>query len=330
MALFKKYIHVNVVDKPSALLWASAARGIDVSLTTDPSPYVLPLSGWAASHFASKKDVLFMSVDALNTVSNRKNLAGLGVSVLPTITPLNAEELLAFETGPIFVKPTNTQGNKSKDVTAYTKWDSPQHLIAAVDASFWANQTDGAKSFCVQPLVPYPITEITAYISVNEASQAFLYFSGLDTSEIIDRRKFIRQPTNIPQYALDDIQKVCTTLNIKGGVHDVQFIEYNGKFYMNDWNARPGAGINVGLVKETKVLQNALAHMVGEPIPEVPIFYGEQRGYWGRGIPESMADEARAMGMFARCNDGFLSRVYYEGPDVATVHTQFSIFETNL
>jgi hypothetical protein len=330
MAPFKKYIHVYVGDKPTALLWASAARGIDLSLTTDPSPYVLPLSGWSASHFASKKDVLFMGVEALSTVSNRQTLAGLGVSVLPTITPLNAKELLAFETGPIFVKPTNTQTSKSTDALAYTKWDSPQHLIAAVDASFWANQTDGAKSFCVQPLVPYPITEITAYISVNEASQAFLYFSAKDTSEIIDRRSLIQQPTNIPQYALDDIQKVCTALSIKGGVHDIQFIEYNGKFYMNDWNARPGAGINVGMLMEKTVRQSALAHMVGEPTVEVPNFYGEQRGYWGRNIPESMADEARAMGMFARCNDGFLSRVYYEGPDVATVHTQFNIFETKI
>ena len=40
-----------------------------------------------------------------------------------------------------------------------------------------------------------------------------------------------------------------------------------------------------------------------------------------------MADVARSMGMVPRVDNGFLSRVYCEGPDVATVHENLSALE---
>jgi len=299
-------------------------------LSLVPSKYVLPLSGRGSLEISKREGVNYLSIDALNTVSERQSLAALGVSVLPTVTPHNPSELLAIGTEPIFLKPTNTSLRKSQDPLAYTKWDSPQHLLTAVDDAFWVKQADATTSFCVQPLVPYPITEIMVAVAVNEASEAFLYYADLGISEVVDRRKLLHKQENIPQYIPDEIQKVCTALNIKGGLHEAQFVQYCGKFYLNDWNARPGAGVNIGAPKEQKVRESALAHMVGAAVPEVPPFYGEQRGYWGQNIPASMADVARRMGMVPRVDDGFLSRVYCEGPDVETVHAQLNLFETKL
>lgn len=320
------HISISKADVHLYAVWARAAQSMGIPLSVVPSKYVLALSSGTSLEISTREGVNYLSTDALKTLSDRQALAGLGVSVLPTITPLNAGELLAFGDGPVFVKPANTSLTKSKDALAYTKWDSPQHLLSSVNATFWEKQSNATTSFCVQPFVPYPITEITVSISVNEPSEAFVFFSTEDTSETIDYRNFVRKLESVPQYILDDVQKVCTALTIKGGVHDIQFVEYGGRFYMNDWNARSGDALNGGLARSWK--PSALAHMVGEPIPEMPNLYAEQRRYFARGIPDSMAYEARVMGMHARVYGGFLDRVYYEGSDVAAVHAQFNILET--
>jgi hypothetical protein len=299
-------------------------------LSVVPSKYVLPLTGTGSLEISKREGVNYLSADALNTVSDQQALAALGVDVLPTTTPRNASELLAVGTESIFLKPTNTSLTKNKDVLAYTKWDSPQHLLGAVDDTFWAKQADFATSFSVQPLVPSPVTELSIGIAVNEASEVFVYLPRLEVSKTPNIPSLFKTLGHVPQYVLDDIQKVCTALSIKGGVHDIQFIQYRDKFYLSDWNTRPPMSMNFGLMSGHKVRESALAHMVGAAVPEVSPFYGEQRGYWGQNIPASMADVARGMGMFPRVDDGFLSRVYCEGPDVETVHTQFSLFEAKL
>ena len=330
VAVGSEGISLCKVDAPLAHLWAEAAQSVGMQLSDVSSKYVLPLSGQGALEISAREGVSYLSTDALNTVSDRQALAALGVDVLPTVTPRNAAELLAVGTGAIFLKPANTALRKSKDALAYTKWDSPQHLLDAVDDTFWVKQADAATALSVQPLVPSPVTELSIGIAVNEASQAFAYLPALEVSETPGKYSLFKTLEHVPQYVLDDIQKVCTALSIKGGVHDVQFIQYRDRFYMNDWNARPRESLSTGLVMEKKVRQSALAHMVGAAVPEVPPFYGEQRGYWGENIPASMADVARAMGMFARVDDGFLSRVYCEGLDVETVHAQFNLFESKL
>jgi len=310
--------------------WARAAQNMGMMLSVVPSKYVLPLTGTGSLEISKREGVNYLSTDALNTVSDRQALAALGVDVLPTTTPRNASELLAVGTESIFLKPTNTSLTKNKDVLAYTKWDSPQHLLSAVDDTFWAKQTAFATSFSVQPLVPFPVTELSIGISVNEASEAFGYLFRLEVSETPNTYVLSKNLDHVPQYVLDDVQKVCTALNIKGGVHDVQFIQYRNRFYLNDWNTRPSGSMLLGLMSGHKVRESALAHMVGATVPEVPPFYGEQRGYWGRSISVNMADVARAMGMFPRISGGFLSRVYCDGPDVETVHAQFNLFEAKL
>lgn len=330
VAVGSEGISLSKVDTPLAYLWAEAAQSIGMQLSNVPSKYVLPLSGTGSLEISAREGVNYLSTDALNTVSDRQALAAFGVDVLPTVTPRNAAELLAVGTEAIFLKPTSTALRKSKNVLAYTKWDSPQHLLDAVDDTFWVKQADTATALSVQPLVPSPVTELSIGVSVNEASKAFAYLPALEVSETPNVYSLFKTLEHVPQYVLDDIQKVCTALSIKGGVHDVQFIQYHDRFYMNDWNARPRESLSIGLVMEKTVRQSALAHMVGAAVPEVPPFYGEQRGYWGQNIPASMADVAREMGMFARVNGEFLSRVYCEGPDVETVHAQLNLFETKL
>lgn len=324
-----KYISITGVDRNKAALWGAAAQRIGLSLTAAPSPYVLPLSGVGAWEMTSRVNANYMTPEALRVVSDRRELAKLGVPVLPTLVPLSADALLAFGDGPVFLKPADTSKLKKQNQLTYTKWDSVQHLAVAVDAEFWAAQQNPDTAFSVQPLVPYPISEMTAYVSVNEASEVLVYHSSLDTSEIVDRRSLIEQPTPVPDYVRAAVQTVCTALNIKGGIHDAQFILLDGQWYLNDWNARPG-GISEGLVPAKNVMESALAHMVGDPVPDVPPFYGEQRGYWGRGIPMEMANVARTMGMFPRCNEGFLSRVYCEDVDVASVQERLNLFEQHL
>ena len=322
------YISISKADTHLSHLWAKTAQSMGMVLSLVPSKYVLPLSGRGSLEISKREGVNYLSIDALNTVSDRQALAALGVSVLPTVTPRNASELLAIGTEPIFLKPTNTSLIKSQDPLAYTKWDSPQRLLNSVNDMFWEKQVNITTSFSVQPLVLGPVTELSVGISVNEASEVFVYLPALEVSETPNFYSLFKKLENIPQYVFDDIQKVCTALNIKGGVHDVQFIQHNDKFYMNDWNARPRASMSSGLIREDKVRESALAHMVGAIVPEVPTFYGEQRGYWNQNISASMADVARSMGMVPRVDNGFLSRVYCEGPDVETVHEALDIFES--
>jgi hypothetical protein len=322
------YISISRADTHLSHLWAKTAQSMGMVLSLVPSKYVLPLSGRGSLEISKREGVNYLSTDALNTVSDRQALAALGVSVLPTVTPHNSSELLAIGAGPIFLKPTNTSLIKSQDSLAYTKWESANHLLSVVNDTFWEKQTNAATSFCVQPLVASPVTELSVGISINEASEVFVYLPALEVSETPNFYSLFKKLENIPQYVFDDIQRVCTALNIKGGVHDVQFIQHNDKFYMNDWNARPRASMSSGLVREDKLRESALAHMVGATVPEVPTFYGEQRGYWNQNISASMADVARSMGMVPRIDNGFLSRVYCEGPDVETVHETLDIFES--
>jgi len=322
------YISISRADTHLSHLWAKTAQSMGMVLSLVPSKYVLPLSGRGSLEISKREGVNYLSTDALNTVSDRQALAALGVSVLPTVTPRNPSELLAIGANPIFLKPTNTALTKNRDPLAYTKWESANHLLSVVNDMFWEKQVNITTSFCVQPLVAAPVTELSVGISINEASEVFVYLPALEVSETPNFYSLFKKLENIPQYVFDDIQRVCTALNIKGGVHDVQFIQHNDKFYMNDWNARPRASMSSGLVREDKVRESALAHMVGATVPEVPTFYGEQRGYWNQNISASMADVARSMGMVPRIDNGFLSRVYCEGSDVETVYETLDIFES--
>lgn len=231
------------------------------------SDAVLALSDGGA--YALAGHPRFMSLDALETVLRRDRLHETGLATLPTIR-IDQNDL------------------------------APPGMFAKVNNS--ARPMDG---WVAQPHLGFPQTDLDVSFSVGPDGSvrtfAVMHLTHLEA----------KQPGNTQMaeagdvaWAVDALTDACDRLGIRGGIHNVQFLWYEDKWCVIDWNPRPAFVHTEGLAAMGDYMDRALAHMLGLPIPEGqdPVF--ETRGYWDRPVPAALEPELRRIGLLPRRKAG--------------------------
>lgn len=186
-----------------------------------------------------------------------------------------------------------------------------------------------------QPHVGFPLEDLDIHFSVNSAGKVFVL--AAERHEFLAAKKPGRLRMALPEEAalvVENISAACQRLEIRGGVHEIQFLQYEGQWCAVDWNPRPPMVYSEGIANKYPCLDGALAHMLGLPAPQVaaPVFIN--RAYWDRPIPLTKWAIVESFGLLPRL-DYFKSvrgivRVNGVGASADEVNAKFDVMEAAL
>lgn len=268
---------------------ALARLGVSITLNSAEADAVLPLGDSAALPLAGHPK--FMSQAALDVVLNKDRLGETGLTVLPT-TLVESEQ--AAPAGSI-VKPRNSAAG---GLVAQPHLGFPQQDI---DITVAVSPLGEIKVFNAMRLTHHAAKDPGAARSATEAEVA-LVSAGL--------------------------QDAFTLLDIKGGIHNLQFLFHQGQWCLVDWNPRPANAATEGLPLFYPYMDAPLAHMMGLQEPAVQPAVFVYREYRNPPIPKRHEAAIRAAGLLPRGNgvNGF-SRVSGVGASEAEVNALFDTME---
>lgn len=263
-------IYIPQIDRVRGAPYSLAAGRVGARIVgLPPGDAVLPLSDVGA--YAVAGHPRFMPLDSLDIVLRRDRLHETGLATLPTTRIASPE-------------------------------DVPNGMFAKINNS--AKPSDG---LVMQPHLGFPQTDLDVSFSVGPDGSvrafAVMHLTHLDA----------KQPGNTQMaeagdvaWAVDALAGACDHLGIRGGIHNVQFLWYEDKWCVIDWNPRPAFVHTEGLAAMGDYMDRALAHMLGRPIPEGqdPVF--ETRGYWDKPVPAAFEPELRRIGLLPRRKAGQL------------------------
>lgn len=297
------------------VIWKQVAQTIGLKLSNVPTKYNLPLTDQAVVAQISNLSN-FMSEDTFYKITDRIEQQKLGIPVLPAIIPTTDSDLDYFGNIPIFVKPRKTYC-KILHKYAYTIWESPTALRNAIESDdFWKYQWHPdplCGEFVITPAIAHPLEDNIVSFSVNENSEVlFLKMQPTIDTGPNDYGAFEAYP-EVPLELQAYVRKVCLEQNIKGGIHDLDFVTYEGHLVLMDWNTRPGYGTSAGRFLKSGYMVAALAHMVGLPVPPILPTYTIQRTYRGMNLPWVLCILAKDAGIFARREGIYLYTLAYTG-----------------
>jgi len=276
MAAVKFYV------APSDFRWAGlnvaqACRRIGASVTLSPSgaTHCFAASDSGALDLARAAEdhkLPFATKAALASLSDRLELAKVGVPTIRSLEATSPEALAQTFAGPVFVKKRLHFGKQSGD-WVYTRWGSAQELIAAADESFWG------VGYVVQDYLGEQVCGFDTTIAVNESGEILVVantkfvFSNPCTADSASSNELPAADV------LEAIQKTVHKLGIAGGIYGVQIAQAGDKQMIMDWNIRPGYSHVLYLMGKYKLFDRALAHVAGLDLPAVAPLHIENRHY---------------------------------------------------
>jgi hypothetical protein len=241
---------------------ACAARiGAEVSINFADKPYVLPLDDTAAGQVAGAEGWNYMSNAARWALASRLGQQTLPIDVLPTYALWSPDHVPA---GHFFVKPDVTIG-KLDTRMAYSTWATREEFLAAATPAFWQYQADPKRTqgaYVAQPLLEYPLTVYGAHVAVNADGQALVYRQHAERYLSPMRYDLTVQVPNVPEIEAA-VQAAVTHTGVKGGLHHVQFVRYQDRYCLMDWNPRPTIQTTKQHAARVGFCERGLAHMLG-------------------------------------------------------------------
>jgi hypothetical protein len=269
--------------------------GIGVTPFKEGADSVLLLSDRTASDVGGHPR--YMPVSSLEKILNRDRLHETGLLTLPTTVIENPE-------------------------------DAPSGSIAKP-----RNSVTGG--WVHQPHLGFPVEDLDIHFSVNGSGNIHVFAAQrhkhLDTKKPADLR--MATPDEYVGVC-EQIAASCKMLNITGGLHDIQFLFYEGRWCAIDWNPRSPQVYTQGLANKYPCLDVALAHMVGLPTPDVVPAVFVNRSYWASPIPASKRRLVESFGLLPRTDakniGGDFVRVNGVGATEAEVNAKFDAMEAML
>lgn len=251
--------------------WADAAASIGCSITRTPQQKVVCLRDIDAI-YASGLDIDFISKENLRILLDRTRYHETGVPVIPSVVPLTIDDLSAFGDVPLFIKPSCTYHvpvgalkklNNRGLPGGYTHWQSPTAAAEGLSQQFWDYQQspDYLGPLVVQPSCGEKVDMYVADVAINANNEVYLYESAIAMQIHGFYREDSIDSIRMPDDCMQHIRDIATLLNIRGGVHCVQFIEYNGQLCLMDWNPRAAGYFDI--LEKPGQLAAALSHVVG-------------------------------------------------------------------
>jgi hypothetical protein len=280
--------------------------GIDITTDISLAGYVLLLSDtdvYEMLAYPSTGVSVPFTAGVLLSLTDRIDMKSLGFDSLPVTIPLKKEDVLGLPNTPIFVKRRRTYSKEDNGI-AYSTWESPSAFVDSMHSSFWEEQAKPNPlygEYVIQPALSYPIKSLHIHIAVNCESEALIW--SVDEHRLPSVNQFGR----VTPYTGDIselatlLQGVCTKYGLRNGLHSVQFVWYDNKWTLLDWNARGAANSHVRFFAAVHpVLDQAIAHMMDIPKPKKQQTYYEARGYHATPIPAIYVVDLYAAQLFPR------------------------------
>jgi hypothetical protein len=309
--------------------WIEAARRLGVEVVDNLStPSVLPLTNMSAAKLALQNDINFMSADTHDILIDCYNRQ----LHLPAVPAAQSYEEVQRLDMPVYVKPRANLG-KGTHPLAHSRWASG---VALCNSKHWRDFVDAdpqLNGLVVCPDLGTPMSCLDVDISINSFSEVYVincYSYGF----ISYKRPFdILHPTEtIPTSLVAKVQEFCYSNNIRGGIYNIQVVEYNEQWCIMDWNIRPSSICSI-IAQVPGVVDKGLAHMLSLPLPEHANKYLEVRSYWDPPIAGENLNKITSAGLFHNSvwNDGpNIRRVIGVGHDRDEVEYKFNILNKSI
>jgi hypothetical protein len=269
--------------------------GIGVTPFKDGADSVLLVSDHTAVSVGGHP--AYMPVSSLEKTLNRDRLHETGLATLPTV---------------VIAKPE----------------DAPSGTLAKP-----RNSATGG--WVHQPHLGFPVEDLDIHFSVGRSGD--IHVIAAQRHKHLDTKKPAELRMATPDEYVgvcEQITAACKRLNITGGLHDIQFLYYQGAWCAIDWNPRAPQVYTQGLANKYPCLDAALAHMVGLPIPDVAPAVFVNRSYWASPIPASKRRLIESFGLLPRTDakdkSGDFIRVNGVGATEAEVNAKFDAMEAAL
>lgn len=202
---------------------------------------------------------MFMPAESLDIVLTRDRLGETGLSVMPTIVIDRPE-------------------------------DAPL-------GSLVKSRNSVVGGFVYQPHLGFPQEDLDISFAVNAGGDIHLFDARRLTHAEAKKPLGSRQAAAQEVAAVEGpLRAAVRRLGIRGGIHNVQFLQYQGQWCVIDWNPRPARGFTDGLCQ---ALEAPLAFMLGIPC-NAPSYLMENRSYWDSPIPLHLEPTIRALGLLPR------------------------------
>lgn len=298
--------------------WTDAAQNIGCSITREPARKVACIRDVDAI-YVSSLDVDFISKPNLKVLMDRTLYHTVGVPVIPSHVPSSPDDLGFFGDGPIFVKPActyhapvgamgdNTPNNRGLP-GAYSAWSSPDHARAGLGSTFWSYQASPGYlgPMVIQPLYGLKVDMPAYEVAINESNEVFVFEATCaDALHGFYRHNGLH--TIVPDpVCVEHIKSIAKTLNIRGGLHYVQFIYGDGCMRLMDWNPRTSNFFESGYGVKPGQLEAAFSHVVGLPYQYDPLStWFRQEVFRDDDITQEQVDFAVSRGFKPRTNYRF-------------------------
>lgn len=237
--------------------------GVEVTPIKDAALYAFPISNRGTISCADHPK--YMSREALDTLTYKSELHKAGIPTIPTeiVQEIGDTSLYFFSPNSIFI-------------TEIVK--RPRLAV---------------------PLLQYEVT-----FSVNEFNEIYIFGTAkhiFKKEDVSGASELIPEDGIESAYMIDQVRQAIIRLNIRGGIHNVQFVYYNGGLVLLDWNARPPAGLPDGLALSNHPnIVSMLRHMFGlSVLPREPMSI-VFRDYYDTPIPVSKRDLIISFGLLPR------------------------------
>lgn len=234
-----------------------AKLGVEIVSASEVAAGALALTDGGSMALAGHP--LFMPAESLDIVLTRERLVETGLPVIPTT---------------VIERPENAP------VGALVK------------------SRDSARGgFVYQPHLGFPQEDLDISFAVNAGGDVHLFDARRLTHAEAKKSLGSRQAAAQEVAAVEGpLRAAVHRLGIRGGIHNVQFLQYRGQWCVIDWNPRPARGFTDGLCQ---ALEAPLAFMLGIPC-NAPSYLMENRSYWDSPIPLHLEPTIRALGLLPR------------------------------
>lgn len=234
----------------------------------------------------------FMPKTSLDILLNRDRLSETGLPTLPTVVIENPNEV-------------------------------PEGFLVKT-----RNSVTGG--WVYQPHLGFPQQDLDITFAVDSTSNvitiACLRLTHIDTEKCITSRMATIQEIG---NTIELLKDVCARLQIRGGIHNVQFLWYNDNWCLTDWNPRPPDVYNKGLVSLLDFLDRPLSFMMGLPLPIEKSFVFKTKGFWDSPLSISLDSAIRNLGLIPRRygNSPQITRVSGVDTSQENLDNKFSMLE---
>lgn len=311
-----KQIFVPPSDGGYATHLRARAQELGCTVGFMRSPYVVAFTDAGAY---SAPWIVAGGLDALGSRLNNQRLQ----HAMPAVS---ADNLSMLGEGPVFIKPDCTYRDRLGSA-AYKEYPS----LVAAEAALAVMSASLRSKLVAQPSIGVPSDVLEVEVSISPQGEAYVFHCSIGYEWVGFNAIRKLESVPIPSEVYPALQEAVSAYGICGGMHSVQFVQYQGAWRLLDWNPRLTARFDSGFLDDGPVFTTALQHMLEMPHTKLQAPYTQHRNYRNQPVSAEAVQAARDMGFRLRLhhrtslNKGLDALVWFG--DKQTADAKFAEFE---